>query len=102
MSFNNDKNIYRLFLWDWCPSCGAHIICPNCGNNTCNASFGNDDGTGVRESRKPDGTEKDKCQVCNLAYQYCHLAYKLNAQPKNKREINALNKKLMKNKGQDV
>lgn len=89
-----DKRFYRVFLWGWCKMCGAHIICPHCGTNTCSGGFGNEDGTSVGE----DSTS-GKCKVCNLAYQYAHLCYEHGLQPKTKREVNALNKKIMKKDG---
>lgn len=49
------------FKWFWCEMCEfAAIICPKCGNNTCNGGYGEVDG-------KP-------CEICSLAYQYEQLA----------------------------
>jgi hypothetical protein len=51
------------FEWEWCPVCEAwYILCPKCGNNTCNGTCGEIDG--------------EMCDVCELAYQYQSLAYK--------------------------
>ena len=74
---------YRLFLWNWCEMCGPAILCPECGNSTCNATFGKD----------------QTCNVCNLAYQFGHLAYITGQEPKNKKEMNRLNKKIIKEEG---
>lgn len=43
----------------WCRVCGVwYIKCPRCGNNTCNAGYGED----LTKSDK-------KCEVCPTAYQ---------------------------------
>jgi hypothetical protein len=49
-----------IFTIGWCDLCEAHYVrCPKCGNNCCNAGYGEIDG-------KP-------CDVCPLAYQYQEL-----------------------------
>ena len=77
---------YPVFLWGWCEMCGAHITCPKCGNNSCNGTFG----------RLKNGKV---CNVCNLAYQYCHLCYAHGIQPKNRKQIAEFNKKIRKDEG---
>ena len=44
------------FTVEWCSMCGHHIRCPGCGNNACNAGYGEIDG-------RP-------CTICPLTYQY--------------------------------
>jgi hypothetical protein len=65
------------FKWGWCEVCDTTFVyCPKCGNNCCNAGFGQVDGK--------------VCDVCNLAYQYQHLAWATNTAPK-KEEIDEKN-----------
>jgi hypothetical protein len=45
------------FKVEYCELCGWFIRCPRCGNNSCNAGYGDD----------PD-TEDGKCPVCPVAY----------------------------------
>lgn len=65
------------------------VICPMCGNNCCNAGFGS-----VTNDLKPvhglsywDNDKRDykdgfkSCPVCNLAYEFQHLAYETNKTP---------------------
>jgi hypothetical protein len=45
--------ITGMFEIRWCVTCNAfYVKCPRCGNNTCNAGYGED----------------GKCPVCPLAY----------------------------------
>jgi len=98
MKIKKDKNLYRLFLWGWCSMCGAHIVCPECGNNCCNGMFGDigPDGKPCNGSMKPDS---HTCTVCNLAYQYQHFMCKLGHFPKTKRQIAKFNKEIEKQDG---
>ena len=50
------------FKWEWCPDCEIWmVICPKCGNNCCNGSYGPIIATeDVRHT----------CEVCPLVYQY--------------------------------
>jgi len=49
------------FQWEWCDMCKAWFIrCPKCGNNCCNAGWGEVDG--------------EECDVCPLCYSYQSLA----------------------------
>lgn len=60
------------FKWEWCNVCECMmVICPKCGNNCCNASWGPHTG------KEDDGT----CEVCNLAYEYQSLADKAGLVP---------------------
>ena len=46
--------IGKAFKIDWCTICETHfIICPRCGNNTCNGGYG----------------ENGKCTLCPIAYE---------------------------------
>jgi hypothetical protein len=92
-----NKNIYRLFLWGWCSICGVHIVCPKCGNNTCNGSFGDSDGDPKKAGRGKSGDFS--CEFCNLAYQYANLCYANGLEPKNKRQVASFNKKIIKKEG---
>lgn len=89
-----EKIEYRLFLWGYCSMCGAHIVCPNCGTNTCSGSFGYEDGTPAWGN-----TKSGRCKTCNLAYQYAHLCYEHGLAPKNKRQVAAFNKKIIQKEG---
>jgi len=47
----------KNFKWEFCSWCGVMmVICPKCGNNTCNAGYGTVDG--------------EKCDVCPEAYEF--------------------------------
>lgn len=75
-----------MFTWEWCSHCQTMmVICPCCGNNCCNAGFGNVDKNGnpVHHSHKVLKSGKivpikgvKKCPVCNLAYQFQALGWK--------------------------
>lgn len=68
-------------LWSWCELCEtACIICPKCGNNSCNGGYGEVDGI--------------KCDVCSIAYQYERLAYETGAIPSTKNDIKWMNQKI--------
>jgi hypothetical protein len=44
------------FKWEWCGHCElTRITCPHCGNNCCNGSSGNSDGTIGGENPAPAG-----------------------------------------------
>ena len=59
---------YR-FVWAWCDMCKTWFIrCPKCGNNCCNAGYGEIDG--------------EECDICSLAYSYQNLAWKTGQMPK--------------------
>jgi len=46
--------IGKSFRIDWCDVCGTlYIICPRCGNNTCNGGYG----------------ENGNCPLCPIAYE---------------------------------
>jgi hypothetical protein len=74
-----EKKVF-MFTWDYCGTCECMFVrCPMCGNNCCNAGFGS-----VTKDFKPDPTHKEwgNCPVCNLAYQFQHLAWETKAEPK--------------------
>jgi Fe-S-cluster containining protein len=49
------------------------VRCPKCGNNCCNAGFGEVTTEGLPKEKL--GDIGITCDVCNLAYQYQHLAW---------------------------
>jgi hypothetical protein len=56
------------FQWGWCDLCDTSFVyCPKCGNNCCNAGYGKIDG--------------ETCDICELAYQYQHLAWETKTSP---------------------
>ena len=56
------------FEFGWCETCGgAFVYCPKCGNNCCNAGYGDLHG--------------EVCDVCPLAYQYQKLAEETKTEP---------------------
>jgi hypothetical protein len=60
------------FNWSWCEYCeAAMIICPQCGNNSCNGHFG--------------------CSLCKLVYEYQEISYNSGKYPKTKEEIEQYN-----------
>lgn len=68
------KNKEIEFKWGWCDLCRtAFIICPKCGNNCCNAGYGEINGK--------------SCDVCPLAYQYQHLAWDSGMHPWSEKEF---------------
>jgi len=49
------KMAYTRISIEYCPTCGATFVrCPRCGNNSCNAGYGED----------------GKCPVCPKAYEF--------------------------------
>ena len=65
----NKKMNEQIYKWGWCSHCQcAYIICPLCGNNTCNG------GSGTLQ----DGT---KCLKCDDAYKYHDKMEKLGKIP---------------------
>ena len=59
MEEQHDQVIYK---WAWCDQCRcAAVICPRCGNNCCNGSYGELSG--------------EKCQHCSDAYDYQWYMY---------------------------
>ena len=81
-----------MFTWDYCGQCKTMMVrCPCCGNNCCNATFGEvtDDlkpvpyswRTNRRLWKKKKGQIKT-CPICNLAYAFQHLAWKTKEAPK--------------------
>jgi hypothetical protein len=74
-----EKKVFK-FTWEYCGTCrGMFVRCPMCGNNCCNATFGK-----VTEDFQPTDWREDAkdCPVCNLAYQFQHLAYETKKAPK--------------------
>ncbi len=68
------------FEWSWCEHCdSAIILCPKCGNNTCNGGYGPAEGT--IHDKDWDIDAQTKCPVCPLAYQYMELAYQVEVEP---------------------
>lgn len=90
--YTPDDGDYALsFSWEFCKLCDCMmVVCPLCGNNTCNASYGT---VTTRNEPVPAGVsywDNDlrtyregfkRCAVCELAYQYKNLAYKTNTVP---------------------
>ena len=72
------------FTWKYCGQCETMmVICPMCGNNCCNAGFGyvTADTLQPAENYWDNETRSHKpgfkkCPVCNLAYEFQHLAWK--------------------------
>ena len=61
-------NTEYKFQWGYCELCDSTFVyCPKCGNNCCNGGSGELDG--------------EKCDVCELAYQYQDLACKTKTDP---------------------
>lgn len=59
------------FEWGWCELCDCSFVyCPKCGNNGCNGGYGKINGK--------------QCDVCELAYQYQHLAWETKKSPTKK------------------
>jgi len=48
--------------WFICELCGPSVVCGKCGNNTCNAGYGEIDGV--------------RCDKCTDAYIFYSLGYK--------------------------
>lgn len=49
------------FTWIYCSHCNAAtVLCPRCGNNCCNASYG----------PKDFQNNTGRCPICDLAHQY--------------------------------
>lgn len=75
-----EKKVFK-FTWEYCGLCKTMFVrCPKCGNNCCNAGFGE-----VTLDGKPVTSRKlqkhKQCDVCNLAYQYQDLAWKTKKAP---------------------
>lgn len=74
-----EKKVFK-FTWDYCSTCRTMFVrCPKCGNNCCNAGFGE-----VTKKGLPKENLGDKgvtCDVCNLAYQFQDLAWKTKESP---------------------
>lgn len=74
-----EKKVFK-FTWDYCATCDTMFVrCPACGNNCCNAGFGT-----VTKDIKPLSHGDPKgidCPICNLAYQFQHLAWKTKEAP---------------------
>lgn len=90
------------FTWAYCGHCECmYVICPKCGNNCCNAGFGEVTEAGLPKERL--GDKGKTCDVCNLAYQYQHLAWKTKTAPKpTKRDLERAKKaKIAAEKGED-
>jgi hypothetical protein len=75
-----EKKVFK-FTWDYCALCQTMFVrCPKCGNNCCNASFGHTkNGLPTNEW---EGKGVISCDVCNLAYQFQHLAWETKKAPK--------------------
>lgn len=86
-----DENGDLIFTWKWCTVCQTMmVICPNCGNNCCNAGIGYlDENQDVLESQytinddgdRVENPKAKKCSICNLAYQYQHHCWKTRTVP---------------------
>jgi hypothetical protein len=62
------------FNWSWCEYCeAAMIICPQCGNNSCNGTYG--------------------CELCKQVYDYQDKCYTNDEYPKSKDELEKYNNK---------
>lgn len=81
-----EKKVFK-FTWDYCGTCDTMFVrCPVCGNNCCNAGFGDvtDDLKPVPISWRGTAAMKKKvkpCPICNLCYAYQHLAWKTKEAP---------------------
>ena len=85
----DEKKVFK-FTWDYCELCDNMFVrCPKCGNNCCNGGFGKVTKNKELPTNKWDSTTTD-CNVCNLAYMYQELAYKMKCVPK-KYEIKTKN-----------
>ena len=72
-----------IFLWSWCNLCNAPcIICPKCGNNTCNGGYGSING--------------ETCEVCGLAYQFEREATTYDDIPITEQDVEIINKNIIK------
>lgn len=61
------------FNWSWCEFCDiAMIFCPQCGNNSCNGTYG--------------------CDLCEKVYDYQERCWKEDNYPKSKEELEKYNK----------
>lgn len=75
-----EKKVFK-FTWEYCATCRCMFVrCPMCGNNCCNAGFG----TVTKDLKPAHFSEKRTrdCPVCNLAYQFQHLAWETKRAPK--------------------
>ena len=85
---------FKVFLWGWCDHCGgAFVVCPFCGNNTCNGSFGNSDGS------VGGGSPDFACLFCNLAYQFMQVCYKFGGYPRSRDEVGFFNELVRREHG---
>lgn len=74
------------FEWHWCEQCEtAYVRCPVCGNNCCNAGYGE---VGACKNKEDSYSEK-QCRVCALAYEYQDVGWKYGFAP-SKEELDKL------------
>jgi hypothetical protein len=60
------------FNWSWCPICEcAMVICPQCGNNTCNG--------------------RCNCDLCKECFNFVDNSHKSNKYPHSEAEIDKYN-----------
>ena len=71
------------FQWGWCELCKSSFIrCPKCGNNCCNGGRGTLD-------------NGEKCNICDLSYEYQYLGWDTKQHPQNKTEVTYWNNKVL-------
>ena len=70
----------------YCVMCETNcVVCPKCGNNTCNGGYGYLDENG--EPTDDWNNAPARCDICPLAYQYSHDAVWSKELPKAGKEI---------------
>jgi len=75
MSYEPIENDFEVKFCEMCR--GEMIVCPKCGNNCCNASFGKMDKDGNPVKWDSKGKYIEGCDVCHLTYQYQDLYWRL-------------------------
>ena len=69
---------WRNLKWDWCEMCGPCIICPECGNNSCNGTYGiNKNG--------------ETCMTCPFVYGFQDGLYIQKLYPETKEDVDRIN-----------
>jgi hypothetical protein len=102
-----------VFWWGWCGTCNcAFLECPKCNNNSCNAGHGTIriiEGVSyvypdakfreLRDKIGEAGISEEACDVCWLADQYLELAYLSGEYPKNRKQIDFYNNRILERLG---
>jgi hypothetical protein len=67
------SNSLRKYNWSWCDLCeSAMVLCPQCGNNSCNGHYG--------------------CDLCRDVQSWINQCYNEDHYPKTKEEVEEYNK----------